>query len=130
MMSTSAEAEISAGSKSATSCAIGKLSVWSAARGSGAGRALLGLPTMRTRSKAIKPTAIPALAGRYRGTRKRGGGGETGGSDTEDHPEHRRDRVCLRAHPGKATAARPRLVVGRAAPPRQTGIEDNRFRPA
>src|SRR5207302_11496392 len=77
--------------------------------GSGAGVALLGPPTMRTTSSAIKPKASPALAGRYRRTRKRGGG-ETGGSDTEDHPERRPDRVCLRAHPGKATAARPPLV--------------------
>src|SRR5207302_5153600 len=66
---------------------------------------------MRTSSSAIKPIATPALAGRYRRTRKRGDGGETGVSDTEDHPERRPDRVCLRAHPGKATAARPPLVV-------------------
>src|SRR5256885_4390603 len=40
-MSTSAPVEISAGSRSATSCAIGKLRVWSAASGSGDG---VGLP--------------------------------------------------------------------------------------
>src|SRR2546423_6114434 len=39
-MSTSAPVEISAGSRSATSCAIGKLRVWSAASGSGDGAGL------------------------------------------------------------------------------------------
>src|SRR5437868_4480207 len=39
-MSTSAPVEISAGSRSAMSCAIGKLRVWSAASGSGDGAGL------------------------------------------------------------------------------------------
>ena len=63
-MSTSAALEICAGSKSDTSCAIGKLSVWSVANGWGIGAVLVGLPIVSTSNSAISPMAIPALAGR------------------------------------------------------------------
>src|SRR2546423_15395390 len=53
-MSTSAALEISAGSKSATSWATGKLSVWSAASGSGEGAGLLfGLQATTAMTTAI-----------------------------------------------------------------------------
>src|SRR6202521_910448 len=75
-MSTSAGAEMSAGSRSATSWKMGKLNVWSAASFSGGGDAPLGVPRITTINTAINPIATPAGAGRYR--RKPGGGDAEG----------------------------------------------------
>src|SRR5450759_5887581 len=83
-MSTSAGAEMSAGSRSETSCETGKLSVWSAARISAGGEEV-GLPRITTSSRAINAIATPAVAGTYRRTPGRGATGGGTGSDSEDH---------------------------------------------
>src|ERR1700693_5105905 len=84
-MSTSAGAEMSAGSRSATSWKIGKLSVWSAASGSAGADEVLGLPTRTTSSRPINAIATPTLPGRYRRTPERGALGGATSSDSEDH---------------------------------------------
>src|SRR5260370_14469621 len=85
-MSMSMGDDICAGSRSATSCAMGKLSVWSLASTSDAGGAgfLSGLTTM-TSSRPINATATPALPGRKRRSRERERGDGATGSDSEDH---------------------------------------------
>ncbi len=64
-MSTSVGFDICAGSRSATSRAIGKLSVWSVESTSNTGGDVFsGGPTTTTSNNRINATAIPALAGR------------------------------------------------------------------
>ena len=63
-MSTSAPLEIRAGSKSATSWAIGKLKVWSAASGSGAGDA-----SPEARARALADRVLAVFADRRAGVR-------------------------------------------------------------
>src|SRR5713226_3549987 len=85
-MSTSVGDDISAGSRTATSWAIGRLSVWSVASTSAGGReSLLRGPTTTTTNRPINATATPALAGTYRRNPGRGRGAGTTGSDSEDY---------------------------------------------
>src|SRR6266851_577502 len=85
-MSMSVGDDIWAGSRSATSCAMGKLSVWSLASTSDArGAAFLSGPTTMTSSRPINATATPALPGKKRRTRERERGDGATGSDSEDH---------------------------------------------
>src|SRR6266550_2168947 len=72
-MSTSAAVEIRAGSKSTTSWAMGKLSVWSAANGSGEGVGLLfGLQATAARITAISQAGA-RIGGRLTGAARRCG---------------------------------------------------------
>src|SRR6266852_3954946 len=85
-MSMSVGDDICAGSRSATSCAIGKLSVWSLASNSVPGEAgFLSGPTTMTISRPINATATPALPGKKRRNRERERGDGATGSDSEDH---------------------------------------------
>src|SRR5713226_3829073 len=84
-MSMSVGDDICAGSRSATSCAMGKLSVWSLASNSDAvGAGFLSGPTSTTSSRPINATA-PAFVGKKRRNRERERGDGATGSDSEDH---------------------------------------------
>src|SRR5450759_2790763 len=78
-MSTSAGVEMRAGSRSETSWAMGKLSVWSAASVSAGVEGLLGAHQATTVKIAM--AIAPKLAGRYRRTRGRRRGAGTNGSE-------------------------------------------------
>src|SRR5450631_1022792 len=78
-MSTSAGVEMRAGSRSETSWAMGKLSVWSAARVSAGAEGLLG--AHQTTKVKIAMAIAPMLAGRYRRPRGREGRAGTNGSE-------------------------------------------------
>src|SRR5712691_6599619 len=85
-MSMSVGDDICAGSRSATSCAMGKLSVWSLASNSDAvGAGFLSGPTSTTSTRPINATATPALPGKKRRNRERERGDGATGSDSEDH---------------------------------------------
>src|SRR5450759_2648381 len=78
-MSTSAGVEMRAGSRSETSWAMGKLSVWSAASVSAGAEGLLG--AHQTTTVKIAMAIAPTLAGRYRRTRGREGRAGANGSE-------------------------------------------------
>src|SRR2546426_4579514 len=96
-MSTSAAVEIRAGSKSATSSAMGKLSVWSAASGSGEGVGLLfGLQATTAMTTAISQAGA-RIGGRLTGAARRAGSPPGFGLDLESpqFPFSRRSSAWL-----------------------------------
>src|SRR5437762_8390818 len=96
-MSTSAAVEIRAGSKSETSWAMGKLSVWSAANGSGEGAGLLfGLQATAARIAAISQAGA-RIGGRLTGAAGRAGSPAGVGLDLESpqFPFSRRSSAWL-----------------------------------
>src|SRR6266568_8111863 len=96
-MSTSAAVEIRAGSKSATSWAMGKLSVWSAASGSGEGVGLgFGLQETTAMTTAISQAGA-RIGGRLTGAARRASSPPGFGLDLESpqFPFSRRSSAWL-----------------------------------
>src|SRR5438094_433620 len=116
-MSTSAAVEIIAGSKSATAWAMGKLSVWSSASGSGDGPGLpVGLQAIVARTNASGPARM-RIRGRLHPVTRAGVGDERRDEQAADHRS-----IHLGVQP---PFGEPDVDEGhRAAEPQQTEVDE------